>query len=118
MAPTLPVLPGETRRRISYDLRVVGFLAPHVLILEGVDDGRRTTERFDEVASWPVVVEAGEWTPNPKVWCSRCGHFYLTSGLPQCECAGDPPIDILSDDYSRWSQRMVGLRYQAVEVEA
>lgn len=55
MAPTLPVLLGETRRRIAYDLRVVGFLSAHVLILEGVEDGRRTTAPFAEVASWPVV---------------------------------------------------------------
>lgn len=111
-APWTPVHLDETRRRITYDLRVVWFLAPDVLILEGVDDGRRTTASLAEVQSWPIVLEAGDWTPSTNVWCHRCGVFYRANGLPQCECAGDPPVDRLSDDFSAWAARMLGLRYR------
>lgn len=52
---TLPVSIGQVRRRITYDLRVVGLLSPEVAIMEGVDDQRRITVAVSEVAAWPVV---------------------------------------------------------------
>lgn len=56
--PNLPLpVVGEVRVRISYALRVVGFLGhdAEVAILEGVEDGRRTTVAVREVQTWKVV---------------------------------------------------------------
>ena len=53
----LTITPGETRRRITYDLRVVEFVSPaqNLVIVEHPADGRRFVHTYDEVASWPVV---------------------------------------------------------------
>lgn len=45
----------EVRKRVAYDVRVVEFLSSAVVVLEGVEDGRRTTERVSEVATWPII---------------------------------------------------------------
>lgn len=56
----LTIILGETRRRISYDLRVVEFLSysQNLVIVEHPADGRRFVHTYDEVASWPVVAVA------------------------------------------------------------
>lgn len=49
---SLPI--GQVRVRVSYRLRIVGFLSPLVAVLEGCEDGRRTVVRTSEVLSWKV----------------------------------------------------------------
>jgi hypothetical protein len=63
-----------------------------------------------------INVTVPEPPPNPG-WCSRCGRAYaaspdLTIGpdqepylLPTCECAGDPPVDQGSADFSEYLAR-------------
>jgi hypothetical protein len=43
--------------------------------------------------------------------CVRCGVLYETPSRPQCECAGDPPIDRDSLDYQAWLDRVRRLRW-------
>jgi hypothetical protein len=45
--------------------------------------------------------------------CARCGVGYETPTRPQCECAGDPPIDHDSRDYQTWVDRVMRLRWDA-----
>jgi hypothetical protein len=45
--------------------------------------------------------------------CARCGVGYETPTRPQCECAGDPPIDHDSRNYQVWVDRVVRLRWDA-----
>lgn len=85
---------GETRRRISYDLRVVEFVSPaeNLVIVEHPADGRRFVHTYDEVAAWPVVVPAGTGFRCPvdgilptsthkdgsvSPVCVRCGRFVV-----------------------------------------
>lgn len=55
------------------------------------------------------------------IWCSRCGVAYEKDGylgpgfMPQCECAGDPPVDRDSEDWTRYIQRVRDLAYEQKE---
>lgn len=48
--------------------------------------------------------------------CTRCGHAFETAdwlgpGLwPSCECAGDPPVDRESPDWSAYVARVARLQ--------
>lgn len=50
------------------------------------------------------------------VWCLRCGVGYLNMLTPQCECAGDPPVDKDSDDFRAYVARVQLLRYVAMPI--
>lgn len=72
------ITPGETRRRISYDLKVVEFVSPaqNLVIVEHPADGRRFVHTYDEVASWPIVKAAPGWAcpvcDDDAEWCPSC----------------------------------------------
>lgn len=89
---TTPITLGETRRRISYDLRVVEFISPaqNLVIVEHPADGRRFVHTYDEVASWPIVEapEPCDCVGTGRV--TRVAHGYLGDaprGTVQVLCA-------------------------------
>lgn len=56
--PLSPLTIGETRRRITYVVRVVEITSTRlgeVCVVESIEDGRRLVCRSSEVASWPLV---------------------------------------------------------------
>jgi hypothetical protein len=84
--------------RLSYALRVVGFLGhdDEVAILEGVSDNRRTAVAVREVQTWPVAVV-----------CERCsaplvsdieGLWYSTTdGTLFCQIKGNGAYHVVAD---------------------
>jgi hypothetical protein len=43
--------------------------------------------------------------------CIRCGIEYETPSRPQCECAGDPPVDKDGLEYEAYLTRVRRLRW-------
>lgn len=49
--------------------------------------------------------------PDIGCHCTKCGAEYDTPAQPNCECAGDPPVDHDSLDYEAYLNRVRFLRY-------
>lgn len=71
---TSPITAGEVRRRIAYDVRIVGV--EHGLVLfDGLEDGRRGSSSVAEVSAWPVVTTAEAFD-----LLDPCGDYVLLGG--------------------------------------
>jgi len=56
-------------------------------------------------------METADHFPDTGYHCTRCGTEYETPSRPNCECAGDPPIDHDSLEYEGYLNRVHFLRF-------
>jgi hypothetical protein len=58
-----------------------------------------------------IVLSSMAAQPSEGSHCVRCGTAYDAPTQPQCECAGDPPVDKNGVDYQAYLDRVRRLRY-------